>query len=276
MTRRILGRVGLLVCPAALFAQSFIQMSDPQFGMYTKDQEFSHETANFEFAIATANRLKPAFVVITGDLINKSGDAAQAAEYHRIAAKLDRQVRLFSVPGNHDVGNEPTAESLKAYRERFGPDYYTFRIGDIVGFVLNSNLEKGAGQVPQEAAKMEAWLRGELAKAKQEGGKRLIVFQHIPFFLKTADEPDQYFNIPAETRQRYLKLLHEYGVRDVFAGHLHHNEEGRDGELNMVTTGPVGMPLEGGKSGIRVVKVANGTITHKFYEFGDLPQSIEE
>jgi 3',5'-cyclic AMP phosphodiesterase CpdA len=276
MTRRILGGVGLLVCPAALFAQSFIQMSDPQFGMYAKDQEFTHETANFEFAIATANRLKPAFVVITGDLINKSGDSAQAAEYHRIAAKLDRQVRLFSVPGNHDVGNEPTAESLKAYRERFGPDYYTFRIGDIVGFVLNSNLEKGAGQVPQEAAKMEAWLRGELAKAKQEGGKRLIVFQHIPFFLKTADEPDQYFNIPAETRQRYLTLLHEYGVRDVFAGHLHHNEEGRNGELNMVTTGPVGMPLEGGKSGIRVVKVANGTITQKFYEFGDLPQSIEE
>jgi 3',5'-cyclic AMP phosphodiesterase CpdA len=250
-------------------------MSDPQFGMYAKDQEFSHETANFEFAIATANRLKPAFVVITGDLINKGGDTVQAAEYHRIAAKLDRQIRLFSVPGNHDVGNEPTAESLKLYRERFGPDYYTFRIGDIVGFVLNSNLEKGTAQVPQEAAKMEAWFRAELAKAKQENGKRLIVFQHIPFFLKSPGEADQYFNIPLEIRQRYLKILHENGVKDVFAGHLHHNEEGRDGDLDMVTTGPVGMPLEGGKSGIRIVNLANGRVTHKFYEFGDLPQSIE-
>ena len=97
---------------ATLAAQTFIQMSDPQFGMFTKDANFEHETVNFEFAIATANRLKPAFVVITGDLINKGGDPAQAAEYKRISAKLDPKIRLFSVPGNHDVGNEPTPESL--------------------------------------------------------------------------------------------------------------------------------------------------------------------
>src|ERR1035437_8131177 len=78
-----------LALTGTLAAQTFIQMSDPQFGMYTKDADFAHETANFEFAIATANRLMPAFVVITGDLINKPGDAAQAAEDKRIAAKLD-------------------------------------------------------------------------------------------------------------------------------------------------------------------------------------------
>lgn len=151
---------------ATLATQNFIQMSDPQFGMFTKDGSFEHETVNFEFAIATANRLKPAFVVITGDLINKGGDAAQAAECQRISAKLDRKIRLFSIPGNHDVGNEPTAESLALYRERFGKDYYSFRIGDIAGFVLNSNLEKGVKNVQAEAGKMEAWFRAELAKAK--------------------------------------------------------------------------------------------------------------
>ena len=126
----------VFACAVSLAAQNFIQMSDPQFGMFTKDASFQHETANFEFAIATANRLKPAFVVITGDLINKAGDAAQAAEYKRISAKLDPGIRLFSVAGNHDVGNEATPESLARYRERFGPDYYSFRIGDIAGFVL--------------------------------------------------------------------------------------------------------------------------------------------
>src|SRR5436190_22417112 len=124
---------------ASLAAQNFIQMSDPQFGMFTKDVSFEHETANFEFAIATANRLKPAFVVITGDLINEAGNAAQEAEYKRISGKLDPSIKLFSVPGNHDVENEPTAATLAAYRERFGPDYYSFRVGDIAGFVLNSN-----------------------------------------------------------------------------------------------------------------------------------------
>jgi hypothetical protein len=134
---------------------------------------------------------------------------------------------------------------------------------------------KGAEKVTEESAKMEAWLRAELAKAKQEPGKRLIVFQHIPFFLKTAGEPDQYFNIPMETRQRYLKLLHEYGVREVFAGHLHHNEEGHDGDLDMVGTGPVGMPLDGAKSGIRIVTLTGGKLTHKYYDFGELPQAIQ-
>jgi hypothetical protein len=35
-----------------LAAQTFIRMSDPQFGMYTKNEGFAHETVNFDFAIA--------------------------------------------------------------------------------------------------------------------------------------------------------------------------------------------------------------------------------
>jgi predicted phosphodiesterase len=241
----------VFLCAGALSAQTFIQMSDPQFGMYSKDVDFAHETANFEFAIATANRLKPAFVVITGDLTNKSSDAAQTAEYKRISSRLNPAIKL--------------------YRERYGADYYAFRSGDIYGIVLNSNLEKGAEKVPEEAAKMETWFHAELDKAKQSGAKHVIVFQHISFFLKEPNEPDQYFNVPLPVRARYLKLMHEYGVRQVFAGHYHRNEEGRDGDLDMVTTGPVGMPLEGGKSGIRIVSVAAGTITHKYHDFGDLP-----
>lgn len=67
-----------------------------------------------------------------------AGDAAQAAEFKRISAKLDPTIRLFSIPGNHDVGNEPTAESLALYRKRFGKDYYSFRIGDIAGYLRAS------------------------------------------------------------------------------------------------------------------------------------------
>ncbi len=262
-----------LVTPLA--AQSFIQMSDPQFGMYEKDAGFAHETANFEFAIATANRLKPAFVIVTGDLVNKPGDASQIAEYKRIAAGLDPAIKFYSLPGNHDVQNEPTAESLARYREAFGPDYYTFRAGDIAGIVLNSNLEKGADKVPGEAAKMEAWFRKQLAEAKQSGAKNIIVFQHIPLFLTKPDEDDQYFNIPKPVRARYLALMHEYGVHWVFAGHLHHNSEGRDGDLDMVTAGPVGMPLEGGMSGIRVVTVGTVGVTQKYFDFGNLPDKLQ-
>ena len=60
--------------------------------------------------------LENTIVVITGDLINQSSNAAQAAEYKRIAAKLDPAIRLFNVPGNHDIENEPTSETLAQYR----------------------------------------------------------------------------------------------------------------------------------------------------------------
>jgi predicted phosphodiesterase len=263
--------VAALLFAGTLCGQTFIQMSDPQFGMYTKDVDFKHETANFEFAIAAANRVKPAFLVVTGDLTNKTGDAAQIAEYKRIAARLDPAIKLYSVPGNHDVGNEPTPESLAAYRKNYGRDYYSFRSGDIYGIVLNSNLEKGAEKVPEEAAKMESWFQAELAKAKQSGAKHTIVFQHISFFLTDPQEADQYFNIPVPVREKYLKWMHEYGVRNVFSGHYHRNELGRDGDLEMVTTGPVGMPLEGAKSGIRIVSVGADGVTHKYHDFGELP-----
>ena len=118
---------------------------------------------------------------------------------------------------------------------------------------------------------METWFKAELAKAKQDSVKYLIVFQHISLFLKEPDEPDQYFNIPPETRHRYLKLLHEYGVQQIFAGHYHRNELGRDGDLEMVTSGPVGMPLGGAKSGIRIISVSAAGVTHKYHDFGDLP-----
>jgi len=264
-----------LALAAPLTAQTFIQMSDPQFGMYAKDQNFTHETANFEFAIATANRLLPAFVIVTGDLINQASNDAQAAEYKRIAAKLDSRIKLFSVPGNHDVENEPTKESLARYRGRMGADYYSFHIGDITGIVLNSNLERGGTKsVPNEAEKMEQWFRAELAKAKSAGAKQIVVFQHIPFFLKEPGEPDDYFNIPPDVRRRYLDLMHQYGVKHVFAGHYHRNSEGRDGDLEMVTTGPVGMPLGTAKSGLRIVTVTPELVTNKYYDFGELPDTL--
>src|SRR5258708_12195745 len=157
---------GPLLNGADLF---FVQMADPQFGMYSNNADFSQETANFEFAIANANRLRPSFVVVCGDLINQAGDAGQTAEYLRVAATLDRSIPLHNVAGNHDVGNSPTPASLTAYRAKFGPDYYIFRHADFTGIVLNSSLIQHPENASDEAAKHAAWLPAHLAKIKTPG-----------------------------------------------------------------------------------------------------------
>jgi 3',5'-cyclic AMP phosphodiesterase CpdA len=232
----------------------FIQTSDPQFGMYASDQNFAQETANWTFAIANVNRIHPAFLVVTGDLINKAGDAGQIAEFLRINRSIDPSIHIYNVPGNHDVGNEPTPDSIAAYRKNIGPDYYSFREGPLYGIVLNSSYFKSPGRVKDEAAKQEAWLVTELQKVKATGALP-VVFMHIPLFLKQPDEAEQYFNTPIETRQRILVLLHRYNVRYVFAGHLHANSAGKDGDLEMITTAAAGKPIGPDPSGFRIVEV---------------------
>ena len=267
----MLKRISLVLALAGcLAAQNFIQMTDPQFGCLNRDQTFAQETANFEFAIATANRLKPAFVVVTGDLVNTTGDATEMAEYKRIVAKLDGSIKLYELPGNHDVSTPISAESLARYREAFGPDYFTFRVGDIAGFALNSNIERDEKILPEESAKMQAWLRTELEKARHDGVKNLIVFQHHPLFTDAPGEPDSYNNLPKETRQRYLALFHEFGVKYILVGHTHKDAEARVGELQQLTTGPISRPTQS-QSGIRIVKVTPESVTQRYYGFGELP-----
>jgi serine/threonine-protein phosphatase CPPED1 len=253
----------------------FIQLSDPQFGMHAQNSDFQQETANFEFAIATANRLKPAFVIVTGDLVNKSGDKAQAEEYLRIAAKLDRSIPLHQVPGNHDVCNAPTPESIAAYTARFGPDHYTFRSGSLLGVVLNSNLLQSPKGARSQADQQDAWLKIELEKVKQEGVSHVVVFQHHPWFVKNVDEPDQYDNLPRQERRRYLDLFREHDVTHIFAGHYHANNIARYSAIEMVTTGAIGMPLRHDVSGMRIVIVRDTGIEHRFYHLGEIPTQID-
>ena len=251
----------------------FVQLSDPQFGMYSADKEFAQETANFEFAVATVNRLKPAFVVITGDLVNKAGDAAQIAEYERIKAKVSRGIPVYDMPGNHDIENAPTPESLAAYRKR-GRDHYVFSHGGFTGVVLNSSLIHTPDKAPAEASEQIEWLHETLASARDAGARRIVVFQHHPWFLKSADEPDQYFNIPIVRRTPLLRLFRESGVRLVVSGHLHQNAGALNG-LEAVVTGPVGKPLGDARSGLRIFLVADAGITHKYYDLGSLPTAID-
>jgi 3',5'-cyclic AMP phosphodiesterase CpdA len=266
--------LALLLAVPLLWAQDgffFIQLADPQFGMYTKDRDFAQESANYDFAIATANRLKPRFVIVCGDLVNKPGDRAQIDEYRRISAKLDKSIRMYHVAGNHDVGNEPTPDAIQVYREFFGPDYYGFREGSIYGIVLNSSLIHSPQNAPEAYKAQETWLKSELKKARGSGAKHIVIFQHHPFFLQRGDEPDEYFNIPLVRRKPLIDLFRESGVRYLFAGHYHRNSYGRDGEMEMVTTGPVGMPLGNARSGIRLVWVNDSALENQYYEFGALP-----
>ncbi|HRT07563.1 MAG TPA: metallophosphoesterase [Candidatus Paceibacterota bacterium] len=275
---RLTGALLGLGCLSGFAAEPFffIQLTDPQLGMFATNANFAQETANLEFAVATVNRLRPAFVVVTGDLVNQPGDAAQIAEYKRIMGRVDAGIPVYHVAGNHDLGSVPTPQSVAAYTNAFGRDSYTFQHGDFAGVVLNSGLIHSPQKAPDLCAAQERWLRTELERLTNRNARPLVLFQHHSWFLKSADEPDEYFNLPLESRNKYLPLLRSAGVKFVFCGHYHRNAVATDGGLEVVTTGPVGKPLgKDSKSGLRVVIVRGEEIEHQFYDFGDLPDRIE-
>lgn len=258
----------------------FIQLSDPQFGLFeargaAPDEGVFPETALYEKAIAAANRLRPAFVVVTGDLVQHSESDTQHAELMRITGQLDNDIPIYLTTGNCDVGNTPTADSLRIYRSKFGKDNYSFDAGGTHCVVLNSSICLDPSEVPEEWDSLVEFLRGDL-DAHSSDSSHTLVFMHHPLFADSADEPDDGLSIiPLERRRIILDLLREHNTSGVFAGHWHRNHYSGDGDMLMVISGPVGFPLGDDPSGLRVVKVYDDRIEHEYYGMDDLPISID-
>jgi len=250
----------------------FIQLADPQFGLFTRNKDFARETELYEQAIAHINRLQPACVVICGDLINQAGNDEQFDELMRITGKLDKNIPLYWLPGNHDVGDAPTPESLAAYRTLFGKDYYVFELNGSSFIVINSGVILNPEAVPTEYDNQLTFIAEQLQNARTNNAEHIFVFGHHSFYL--ADEPDPYWTIPAPRREEVWSLFAEYGVRAVFAGHYHRNNILTVDNVEMITSAAVGRPFGDDPSGLRVVKVYPDRIEHQYYAFDEVPQEI--
>ena len=276
---------------------NFVQMSDPQFGMYAsvssysdeeieerrqrgilmrKAQEpisgFADETRLYTRAIEKANTLKPDFVVVCGDMIHNTGDDAEIAELFRITDMLDDGIPVHWVSGNHDVGEAPTSESLAFYREQFGSDNYSFDHADSHFTVINSSVASDPSNVPREWNRMIQFLGDDMSTARRAGAEHLILLLHHPLFLERPDEDEDYFTIPFERREAIVSILKGNDASAVFAGHMHRNNYASDGKLLMITTGAVGYPLGSDPSGIRLVTIEESSITHRYYPLAEPPQ----
>ena len=253
----------------------FVALADPQFGMMTDPDR---ERRNAEAAVGHINRLKPRFVMVLGDLTHavsgEKGHEEQVAKVKRIFGKVDRGIPLLLLPGNHDLAKKVTAEALSAYRKSFGDDYYSFWTGGVQGLVLNSHLYWNPAEAPEELARQEEWLAAQLAAARKEPPKHLIVFQHQPWFLKTPDDADVYDVIPWVRRGPALAALKEAGVRTVFAGHYHGNVRARDGDLEIVVLGSLGKAIRKDPSGLCIVEVYADRLRHAYHALDAVPESV--
>lgn len=247
----------------------FLQLSDPQFGFMDNNKSISAETEAMNKAVTAINQLKPPFVVITGDFVNNSKSKEQIAAYKSMIAQIDPSVKVYMIPGNHDIGKVSRA-SIDNYKKNYGETHFSFRYGDCAFIGIDSNIIKEEDKEREEV--QFKWLEQELQKTKDARFK--FVFTHCSVFLKRMDEPVNYSNFSLPMREKYVRLFQKYGVNAIFAGHLHNNAYGKVGNMEMITIGPVGKVLGTGYQGMNLVKVYPDRFISEFIALNQLPKEV--
>lgn len=247
----------------------FLQLSDPQFGFIDNNKSISAETEAMNKAVTAINQLKPPFVVITGDFVNNSKSKEQIAAYKSMIAQIDSSVKVYMIPGNHDIGKVSRA-SIDNYKKNYGEPHFSFRYGDCAFIGIDSNIIKEEDKEREEV--QFKWLEQELQKTKDARFK--FVFTHCSVFLKRMDEPVNYSNFSLPMREKYVRLFQKYGVNAIFAGHLHNNAYGKVGNMEMITIGPVGKVLGTGYQGMNLVKVYPDRFISEFIALNQLPKEV--
>lgn len=233
------------------------------------NKSISAETEAMNKAVTAINQLKPPFVVITGDFVNNSKSKEQIAAYKSMIAQIDSSVKVYMIPGNHDIGKVSRA-SIDNYKKNYGETHFSFRYGDCTFIGIDSNIIKEEDKEREEV--QFKWLEQELQKTKDARFK--FVFTHCSVFLKRMDEPVNYSNFSLPMREKYVRLFQKYGVNAIFAGHLHNNAYGKVGNMEMITIGPVGKVLGTGYQGMNLVKVYPDRFISEFIALNQFPKEV--
>ncbi len=189
---------------------TFVQITDIHLDAIEEHKVF------FEKAIREINKINPAFVIATGDLVLEAERAtiSQAKEWYDIYSDSIKNldVPVFNMVGNHDVvgihykkdiSTEP-GYNKEMYRDYFGPAYYSFDWSSYHCVVLDPNEFLDGNQFYKIPDYQVEWLRENLSYRE---GKPLLVFFHEP-------------TISWEERTEVLNLLNQHTTK-MFSGHWH-------------------------------------------------------
>ena len=257
----------LLSCTAVIAQDKTViaQVSDTQFGFWN-DENIEYEVGTYSRCITELNRLKPDAVVLTGDLINHTWVEKQWEALEEITGRLDKDIPVFYIPGNHDVNLRGGKLDMKDYYKHM--DYARFAevVGSTYLIGIDSNPIKDCYGSEEEEEQFR-WLEKMLKKNRKH--RSIIVFTHHPFFLEDFDEEEGYFQLSKEARRKYFDLFEKYGVKGVFSGHLHQNRvTSYKGKMPVVTTSAIGVQLGEDQSGYRIITVGKGKLTHEYVNVG--------
>jgi 3',5'-cyclic AMP phosphodiesterase CpdA len=174
------------------------------------------------------------------DLVVNSGDISFDGPTHHLDLEFAKTlhdalpVACRYLPGNHDIGDNPTQmgprpsqpvneQDRQAFISVFGDDRWRFEAAGWCFIGLNSLL-MNSGLVSE--AEQFDWLASELAAAS---GKPVALFLHKPVYLNAPDDPElaksSFRYVPMPARRRLVEMLDGADLRLIASGHVHQRRD---------------------------------------------------
>lgn len=186
--------------------------------------------------LTNTNLSKTECLIFEGDVMGDN--LSLYSRFKKIIAKGN--VPQYFVGGNHDVDFDADSDqdSFDTFRASWGPEYYSFDIGNVHFIVLDNVRYPCNGIDPHHFCSTDkkktyngiiperqlTWLRNELKNVPQD--KLIVVNAHIPFVTFTEAESQK------SQTDNYHELVHILGNRKTLglSGHTHTTEQILQGE----------------------------------------------
>jgi 3',5'-cyclic AMP phosphodiesterase CpdA len=247
-----------------------IQISDTHLA-----RRLTRLTDNFDRVREYIDAKRPDLVINTGDLAFDGPTSRDDLEFAReLHAALPVACRYL--PGNHDIGDNPTTvgpvpphPASEKDRERFlsvfGEDRWRFEAAGWCFIGLNT-LIMNTG-LASEAEQFD-WLASELAKVN---GRPVALFLHKPLYLNAPDDPELAASairyVPMPARSRLVEMFGSVDLRLVASGHVHQIRDFTFGHVRHVWAPSAGFVISDKRQDVIGVK-AVGLVEYRFQPDG--------
>ena len=225
-------------CKGSINNFYFVHITDTHVMDEKFDNGFSKMRLRSVLENVTSFEEKPAFVVITGDLVEWGSSGSGALNYqtfldcfyekeNQLYADKGCSIPVYTTPGNHDYFWENNLDNYHAYVDKnhvADEDRYTIVYGDVSLFFMDSGANYlkepytwfhpyGDGLFDDDIA----WLEEQLSTCKTT---HKIVLMHHPA-VNVRDDSGVMYDVIARNRMRLISLCEEYDVDLVLTGHTH-------------------------------------------------------
>lgn len=228
-------------------------------------------TDNFHRLSEYIDATRPDLVINSGDIAfdgpTSPGDLDFAKSLHDALPVACRYL-----PGNHDIGDNPTqigpvpAQRVsegdrQAFVSVFGDDRWRFEAAGWCFIGLNS-LVMNSG-LASEAEQFD-WLARELAAASV---KPIALFLHKPLYLNAPDDPELEATsiryVPQPARRRLIEMLRVADLRLVASGHVHQRRDFTFAHVRHIWAPSAGFIISGARQRLIGIKEV-GLVEYRF------------